>query len=39
ITYEELVNVYRDIGENDAGLSKDELELIFKYNAIKTYRL
>ncbi|CAF3425726.1 unnamed protein product [Rotaria sp. Silwood1] len=39
ITYEELVNVYRDIAENDAGLSKDELELIFKHNAIKTYRL
>jgi predicted TIM-barrel fold metal-dependent hydrolase len=39
ITYEELVNVYRDIAENDAGLSKDELELIFKQNAIKTYRL
>jgi predicted TIM-barrel fold metal-dependent hydrolase len=39
ITYEELVNVYRDIAENDAGLSKDELDLIFKQNAIKTYRL
>ncbi|CAF2424409.1 unnamed protein product [Rotaria sp. Silwood2] len=39
ITYEELVNVYRDIAENGAGLSKDEIELIFKYNAIKTYRL
>jgi predicted TIM-barrel fold metal-dependent hydrolase len=39
ITYEELVNVYRDIAENDAGLSKDELNLIFKENAIKTYRL
>ncbi|CAF1575218.1 unnamed protein product [Rotaria magnacalcarata] len=39
ITYEELVNVYRDIAENDAGLTKDELELIFKQNAIKTYRL
>jgi predicted TIM-barrel fold metal-dependent hydrolase len=39
ITYEELVNVYRDIAENDAGLTKDELELIFKENAIKTYRL
>ena len=39
ISYEELVNVYRDIAENDAGLSKDELNLIFKENAIKTYRL
>jgi predicted TIM-barrel fold metal-dependent hydrolase len=39
ISYEELVNVYRDIAENEAGLSKDELELIFKQNAIKTYRL
>jgi predicted TIM-barrel fold metal-dependent hydrolase len=39
ITYEEVVNVYRDIAENDAGLSKDELDLIFKQNAIKTYRL
>jgi predicted TIM-barrel fold metal-dependent hydrolase len=39
ITYEELVNVYRDIAENDAGLNKDELNLIFKENAIKTYRL
>ncbi|CAF0942526.1 unnamed protein product [Adineta steineri] len=39
ITYEELVNAYRDIAENDAGLSKDELNLIFKENAIKTYRL
>lgn len=39
ITYEELVNVYRDIAENDAGLSNDELDLIFRQNAIKTYRL
>lgn len=39
IKYDELVNVYRDIAENDAGLSKDELELVFKQNAIKTYRL
>jgi predicted TIM-barrel fold metal-dependent hydrolase len=39
ITYEELVNVYRDIAENDAGLTNDELKLIFKENAIKTYRL
>ncbi|UJR14579.1 hypothetical protein I4U23_001575 [Adineta vaga] len=39
ISYEELVNVYRDIAENDAELSKDELDLIFKQNAIKTYRL
>ena len=39
ISYGELVNVYRDIAETDAGLSKDELELIFKQTAIKTYRL
>ena len=39
IKYDELVNVYRDIAENDAGLSKDELDLVFKQNAIKTYRL
>jgi hypothetical protein len=39
ITYEELVNVYRDIAENEGGLTKDELNLIFKENAIKTYRL
>jgi len=39
ITYEDLVNLYRDIAENDGGLSKDELELVFKQNAIKTYRL
>jgi predicted TIM-barrel fold metal-dependent hydrolase len=39
ITYEELVKVYRDIAVTDAGLTNDELELIFKQNAIKTYRL
>jgi predicted TIM-barrel fold metal-dependent hydrolase len=39
ITYEEVVNVYRDIAENEGGLTKDELNLIFKENAIKTYRL
>ena len=39
ISYEELVNVYRDIAENDAGLTPDEINLVFKENAIKTYRL
>lgn len=39
ISYEDLFNVIRDIAVNDAGLSNDELELIFKENAIKTYRL
>lgn len=39
ISYADLVNVYRDILENDGGLSNDELNLVFKQNAIKTYRL
>ena len=39
IKYDELVNVYRNIAEKDGGLSEDELELIFKQNAINTYRL
>jgi predicted TIM-barrel fold metal-dependent hydrolase len=39
ITFEELFQVYRDIAANDAGLSNDELDLIFRQNAIKTYRL
>ncbi|CAF1154454.1 unnamed protein product [Adineta ricciae] len=39
ISYDKLVSIYRDAAENDAGLSKDELNLVFKENAIKTYRL
>ena len=39
ISYEELVEVYRDIAQNDAGLTEEELDLIFKQNALKTYRL
>ena len=39
ITFEELFQVYRDVAANDVGLSNDELDLIFRQNAIKTYRL
>ena len=39
IGYGDLVNVYRDILENEGGLTAEELDLVFKQNAIKTYRL
>jgi predicted TIM-barrel fold metal-dependent hydrolase len=39
INYDELVRVYRDIARNDIGLSDNELDLIFRANAIRTYRL
>lgn len=39
ISYGDLVEVIRDIAQNDVGLSADELDLIFRANAIKTYRL
>ena len=38
-SFEELVNVYRDIAENEAGLICDELDMIFRENAIRVYRL
>ena len=39
ISYVELVNAYRNILESRGGLTADELDLVFKENAIKTYRL
>ena len=39
ITYEDVFKVYRDIAVDDVGLSNDELDLIFRQNALKTYRL
>ena len=39
ISYADNLNVYRDIAENEAGLTPDEINLVFKENAIKTYRL
>lgn len=39
ITYEELVNLYREIIETEAKLTPEEMNLVFKQNAIKTYRL
>lgn len=39
ITYEELVNLYREIIEEQAKLTPEEVNLVFKENAIKTYRL
>lgn len=39
ISYGELVQVIRDIAKDNVHLTDEELDLIFRQNAIKTYRL